>query len=62
MERGEALIRVERGRPDEAELAAVVAVLLGLRAGARQAPGEPAAAGTHWWREPDGYAAPEGWC
>lgn len=38
----EALIRVERGRPGEAELAAVVAVLLALQAGARQTAG-PAA-------------------
>ncbi|MGW3415911.1 acyl-CoA carboxylase epsilon subunit [Streptomyces sp. NPDC000888] len=61
MESAEALIRVERGRVDEAELAAVVAVLLAARAGAQQAPGEPAAAEIRWWREPDGYAAPEGW-
>ncbi|MFD3925529.1 acyl-CoA carboxylase epsilon subunit [Streptomyces sp. NPDC058614] len=61
MESAEALIRVERGRADEAELAAVVAVLLAARAGARRAGGEPAADGTRWWREADGYAAPGGW-
>lgn len=63
MERGEAVIRVERGRPDEAELAAVVAVLLGVRAGAgaEEAPEDPSAAEIHWWREPHRYAAPESW-
>jgi hypothetical protein len=61
MERGEPLIRVERGRPDEAELAAVVAVLLTLQAGTEEAPGESPVAEIRWWREPDSYAAPEGW-
>lgn len=61
METGEALIRVERGHPDEVELAAVVAVLLGLRPGAEEAPEEPPAAEISWWREPDAYAAPESW-
>ncbi|NNN31847.1 acyl-CoA carboxylase subunit epsilon [Streptomyces sp. S3(2020)] len=57
----EALIRVERGRPDEAELAAVVAVLLALKAGTEEASEEPSAAENRWWREPDSYAAPESW-
>lgn len=61
MERAEALIRVERGRPSETELAAVVAVLLTRRPGARQAPGQPPGAPMRWWRGPDGYAAPGGW-
>lgn len=58
----EPLIKVERGRPDEVELAAVVAVLVGLRAGAEEAPEGPSAAEIDWWRAPDGYAAPESWC
>ncbi|MEU5324491.1 acyl-CoA carboxylase epsilon subunit [Streptomyces sp. NPDC021056] len=58
---GEALIRVERGRPDEAELAAVVAVLLARQAGVEEMPEEPSAAEIRWWRERDGYAAPESW-
>ncbi|MEV7889032.1 acyl-CoA carboxylase subunit epsilon [Streptomyces sp. NPDC002817] len=61
MRRDEPLIKVERGRPDEVELAAVIAVLVGLRAGAEEAPGEPSAAEIGWWRAPDDYAAPEGW-
>ncbi|MFF7452237.1 MULTISPECIES: acyl-CoA carboxylase epsilon subunit [unclassified Streptomyces] len=69
MRRDEALIKVERGRPDEAELAAVVAVLLSLRAGAQGAPdGAPdgaleelPSAEIGWWRAPDAYAAPESW-
>ncbi|MDO0930203.1 acyl-CoA carboxylase epsilon subunit [Streptomyces sp. DG2A-72] len=61
MDGREVLIRVERGRPDEAELAAVVAVLLAVRAPARQAPGQPPVAGMRWWRTPDAYAAPDGW-
>lgn len=58
---GEALIRVERGRPDEAELAAVVAVLLARQAGVEEMPEEPSAAEIRWWQERDGYAAPESW-
>ncbi|SNX88256.1 acyl-CoA carboxylase epsilon subunit-like protein [Streptomyces sp. TLI_55] len=63
METGDAVIRVERGRPDEAELAAVVAVLLSVRAGAGEdeTPGEPSAAEIRWWAESDRYAAPESW-
>ncbi|MFF4276088.1 acyl-CoA carboxylase subunit epsilon [Streptomyces sp. NPDC001536] len=61
MERGEALIRVERGWPDEVELAAVVTVLLALQAGAEEAPEELPAAEIRWWQEPDAYAAPESW-
>ncbi|MDQ0585887.1 acyl-CoA carboxylase epsilon subunit [Streptomyces rishiriensis] len=57
----EALIRVERGRPDEAELAAVVAVLLALQAGAQRTAGEPPAARMRWWRGPDAYTAPDSW-
>ncbi|GGR01717.1 acyl-CoA carboxylase epsilon subunit [Streptomyces asoensis] len=62
MGRTQSLIRVERGRPDERELAAVVAVLLALRAGAQpECAGEPAAAEMSWWRMPQVYAAPDGW-
>ena len=55
------LIRVEKGEPDEAELAAVVAVLLSLRAGEQAAPEESPAAEIDWWRGPESYAAPDGW-
>ncbi|MEU5282301.1 acyl-CoA carboxylase epsilon subunit [Streptomyces asoensis] len=62
MGRTQSLIRVERGRPDERELAAVVAVLLALRAGAQpEVAGEPAAAEMSWWRMPQAYTAPDGW-
>ncbi|WP_329374987.1 acyl-CoA carboxylase epsilon subunit [Streptomyces sp. NBC_01483] len=61
MERGEALIRVERGRPDEVETAAVVAVLLALRADAGGEPEEPSAAEMRWWLKPDAYTAPDSW-
>ncbi|MFF3208994.1 acyl-CoA carboxylase epsilon subunit [Streptomyces sp. NPDC002962] len=57
----EALIRVERGRPGEAELAAVVAVLLALQAGARQESGRAPDARMRWWRGPDAYTAPGSW-
>ncbi|WP_314225808.1 acyl-CoA carboxylase epsilon subunit [Streptomyces zaehneri] len=57
----EALIRVERGRPDEAELAAVVAVLLALQAGARQTAGPAPAARLRWSRGPGAYTAPDSW-
>ncbi|MHA5051060.1 acyl-CoA carboxylase epsilon subunit [Streptomyces sp. SD15] len=57
MDREESLIKVERGRPGEAELAAVVAVLLALRTGAEETP----AAETRWWRRPDVYTAPSSW-
>lgn len=61
MGRRETLIRVERGRPDEAELAAVVAVLLTLQADTQETTGEPSAAGMRWWRKPDVYTAPDSW-
>ncbi|MFC8349689.1 acyl-CoA carboxylase subunit epsilon [Streptomyces sp. NPDC057280] len=55
------LIRVEKGQPDEAELAAVVAVLLSLQEGEQAAPEESPAAEIDWWRRPEPYAAPDSW-
>jgi hypothetical protein len=61
MGRREALIRVERGRPDEAELAAVVAVLLAAQTDVDETPQERSAAEMRWWRKPDAYTAPDSW-
>jgi hypothetical protein len=61
MSSGKLLIRVEKGEPDEAELAAVVAVLLSLQAGEQAEPEESAAAEIDWWRGPESYAAPDSW-
>ncbi|MFI8537547.1 acyl-CoA carboxylase subunit epsilon [Streptomyces aquilus] len=61
MSGGELLITVEKGHPDEAELAAVVTVLLSLQAGGEEAPDEPVLDDVRWWQGTDGYAAPDSW-
>lgn len=61
MKSGEALFRVERGNPDDAELAALAAVLLGLCATERKPVEELSTSGIRWWRQSRGYAAPGGW-
>jgi hypothetical protein len=61
METRDSLIRVERGHPDEMELAAVVAVLLARRAGAVESDEGSPASGIRWWRKPDAYTAPDSW-
>ncbi|MGQ5640838.1 MULTISPECIES: acyl-CoA carboxylase epsilon subunit [unclassified Streptomyces] len=61
-DRVEPAVRVERGRADEAELAALTAVLLALRAAGRTKQGheEPFRA-LRWWRRPEAYQAPHSW-
>jgi len=61
METRESLIRVERGNPDEAELAAVVAVLLTRQADAVEPDEEWSASAVRWCREPVVYTAPDSW-
>ncbi|WP_415954465.1 acyl-CoA carboxylase epsilon subunit [Streptomyces sp. KLOTTS4A1] len=62
MESREAVFRVERGRADDEELAAVAAVLLALhRERGPAVSEEPAEAGSRWWRRPDAYTAPGSW-
>ncbi|WUE97253.1 acyl-CoA carboxylase subunit epsilon (plasmid) [Streptomyces sp. NBC_00490] len=58
---GQALLRVERGNPSGAELAALAAVVFALRASARRSSEEPPEAGARQWREPPAYTAPESW-
>ncbi|RKE20797.1 acyl-CoA carboxylase subunit epsilon [Streptomyces sp. TLI_171] len=55
-------LRIDRGRPDPEELAALTAVLC-ARAAARTAqPPAPAADGDDpAWLRPDGYLSPRGW-
>ncbi|MFI9605508.1 acyl-CoA carboxylase epsilon subunit [Streptomyces sp. NPDC052043] len=56
----EPALRVERGRADAEELAALMAVLLAVRAGETARCGhEPRS--THRWRRPDDYRAPHSW-
>ncbi|MFD8122978.1 acyl-CoA carboxylase epsilon subunit [Streptomyces albidoflavus] len=62
MESREAVFRVERGRADHEELAAVAAVLLALRRDHEPVVSEePAETGSSWWRRPDAYTAPCSW-
>ncbi|MEU4012828.1 acyl-CoA carboxylase epsilon subunit [Streptomyces pseudogriseolus] len=59
---GEFTLRIVRGRPGEADIAALLAVLLALRAGGagadEQAGAPPDVAG--WWRGPDAVRVPRG--
>ncbi|MEV5878576.1 acyl-CoA carboxylase epsilon subunit [Streptomyces sp. NPDC052101] len=58
----EPIVRVERGRADEEELAALTAVLLALRAAGRTKQGhEEPFSGLRWWRRPEAYKAPHSW-
>jgi hypothetical protein len=62
MDGAEAVLRVERGRASEEELAAVTAVLLALRTGVREQPKQrPTTLGWHWWRRPKSYEPPRSW-
>ncbi|MEU6381137.1 acyl-CoA carboxylase epsilon subunit [Streptomyces sp. NPDC046909] len=61
MKSTEALLRVERGNPDDIELAALTAVLLALRAPGQEPVEELPASGIRWWRRSDAYTAPGGW-
>lgn len=55
-------LRVERGRADTDELAALTVVLLALRArGAARGGRERRADGSRWWRPPAPYRAPHSW-
>jgi len=60
--RVEPAVRIERGQADEAELAALTAVLLALRAAQKTKQGhEEPFSGLRWWRRPEAYQAPHGW-
>ncbi|MEU6948127.1 MULTISPECIES: acyl-CoA carboxylase epsilon subunit [unclassified Streptomyces] len=62
MEIREEVLRVERGRADDEELAAVAAVLLALCRDREPVESEePAEAGSDWWRRRDAYRAPASW-
>lgn len=61
MKSGEALFRVERGNPDDVELAALAAVLLRLCASGPGSEKELPTSGVRWWRQPCVYTAPGGW-
>ncbi|MEU3664608.1 acyl-CoA carboxylase epsilon subunit [Streptomyces sp. NPDC032940] len=58
-ESAETVLRVERGRASEEELAALTAVLLALRARDRTEP-EPTL-GWNWWTSPKSYVPPDSW-
>jgi hypothetical protein len=60
MESGDVLLRVERGNPDDTELAALAAVL-GLLWTADREAHEGSQPGPRWWRRGDAYAAPGSW-
>ncbi|WP_306192416.1 MULTISPECIES: acyl-CoA carboxylase subunit epsilon [unclassified Streptomyces] len=55
------VVRVERGRASAEELAAVLVVLLGLRAQSDQMLEEQAEARKRRWRGPEAYQAPGSW-
>ncbi|MFE3253174.1 acyl-CoA carboxylase epsilon subunit [Streptomyces sp. NPDC059209] len=61
MEGAPAVLRLERGRADEDELAAVAVVLLALRARGRVAPGREESRQWNWWSRPGSYVAPGSW-
>ncbi|MGX1914146.1 acyl-CoA carboxylase epsilon subunit [Streptomyces phaeochromogenes] len=61
MESAPTVIRVERGRGGEEELAALAAVLLALRARERAEPGPRASPECNWWKQPRGYVPPGSW-
>ncbi|MER5475097.1 acyl-CoA carboxylase epsilon subunit [Streptomyces sp. NPDC002685] len=65
-----AVLRIERGQADAAELAALTAVLLALLgargeaaggAADRGAGGGPDGAGSSWWRRPGEFVPPGSW-
>ncbi|MEV3859234.1 acyl-CoA carboxylase epsilon subunit [Streptomyces sp. NPDC050095] len=55
------VIRVERGTASAEELAALLVVLLGLRAQSEQELEEQAGAHKRRWRGPEAYQAPGSW-
>jgi Acyl-CoA carboxylase epsilon subunit len=57
----ETLLRVERGRLDDEELAALTAVLLAVRARPAPPGGHRGPRGSHWFRAPHNYRAPRSW-
>jgi len=61
MKSAETVLRVERGNPDDVELAALTAVLIALHAGGRQADEDAPASDFRWWRGPAAYSAPDSW-
>jgi hypothetical protein len=61
MRTAETVLRVERGRASEEDLAAIAVVLLALRARGTQEPSQPASSGWSWWHKPNGYAPPGSW-
>ncbi|MEX1659183.1 acyl-CoA carboxylase subunit epsilon [Streptomyces pseudovenezuelae] len=61
MKKAETLLRVERGRASEEDLAAVAVVLLTLRARGTREPTQPTVPGWNWWQKPNGYAPPDSW-
>lgn len=61
MKSGEALLRVERGNPSDAELAALAAVVFALCASGRHPDAEAPESGSRQWREPPAYTAPDSW-
>jgi hypothetical protein len=61
MESAETVLRVERGRAGEEELAALAAVLLALRASGRAEPEPEATLGWNWWTSRKSYAPPTSW-
>jgi hypothetical protein len=62
MKNQDVVLRVERGRVDSEELAAVAAVLLARHRERGQASHkEPPTAVPRWWRRPETYEAPGSW-
>ncbi|MEU3902075.1 acyl-CoA carboxylase epsilon subunit [Streptomyces sp. NPDC045251] len=61
MESTETVLRVERGRASEEELAALTAVLLALRARGRAEPEPEPTLDWNWWTSPKSYASPDSW-
>lgn len=59
---GESALRIVRGQPGEEDVAALLAVLLALRAGGTGADGQAAAPPdvSGWWRGPDTVRVPRG--
>ncbi|MCX4571647.1 acyl-CoA carboxylase subunit epsilon [Streptomyces sp. NBC_01571] len=57
----EPVLRVERGRAGEEELAALTVVLLALSAGGAPARRGRPVNGSRWWRRPRAYRGPRGW-
>ncbi|MFF4911238.1 acyl-CoA carboxylase epsilon subunit [Streptomyces sp. NPDC001260] len=61
MKTAEALFRVERGNPDDVELAALATVLLALSAAGRESGEGLSTPDVRWWRQSDAYTAPGSW-